>query len=232
MHKLREAASAAPIAKPLEQKVDQRIDAACRRLRSLYHLCAQIRGSKPYKIRDSEMLSVVGGIQMCSPVSITPTEMIMCYSYDHPEQDHIPDCSWGQQCIGASVLHGSTDLPFGLPLKSFRTRDTRSLVGMPAGMCILCITACQTVPAIGPRIEGGIAQVYCNSSSFGKTDPSRTVNGPGGSYLSPSFHDWRVEEIPVCGRIVHYVHDSQLFRQACREPGSCPNLIRLNTRHA
>lgn len=219
-------------AEPLETLVDPRVTAAAGRLRALYHICAQITGARPYPICHSEMLTVHNTAGMCAPVPITPTEYIISISYNHPEQDHVPECCFGSQCIGASVPHGSTMIPFGRPLKSFRTRDTRSQVGVPAGMCILCITAYQTVPAVGPPPEGGIAQVFCNAANFGPTDPTRTVHGAGGPYLSNAFHDWKVEEIAICNRVVYYIRDRQLFHQACRTPGSCLSLIRSSTRHA
>ncbi|NCA17660.1 MAG: hypothetical protein EBS90_11555 [Betaproteobacteria bacterium] len=148
---------------------------------------------------------------MSAPVRITPEERLMCCSYDHPEQSHVPPCCNGALCIGAAVRHGATMRPFCRPLPSFRTRDTRALVGMPAGLCILCITALQTVPRHGPRPAGSIPQVFCHSPAFGPTPPDKTVQGVGGPYMSNSLEDWTVEQMVVGGHVVHYILDHRLF---------------------
>lgn len=181
------------------------------RLRMIYHVFSMIQGPQPYPICHKGLMSIPGGANLCSPVRITPCERKMSLTYDHPEQEHIPACCFGQNCIGACVTDRSTLSRFGQPLKSFRTRDTRHITDMPAGPCILCATAYMSAQSIGSKTAGSISQVYCHGSMFGPTDPEITVNAPGGPYTSVNIHTSEIGKMDVGGRVVHYVIERGLF---------------------
>jgi hypothetical protein len=149
--------------------------------RCLFHLHQLLlcHGETPYPIVSANLVASDGAHSLCSVATLTPSEELLNYCYNHPENKDIPPCLRGRECLGTAVCTIGTGVPYGLPLPEFRTTRTRHLRNMPRHLCIMCTTEMQAGAGMDQNTQ---AQVYCLELTRRAIPENKLVAGPGGVY--------------------------------------------------